>query len=87
MDKTAVIERVSKLEGHGQFYGWASEHKQPTGIEPKELNDHIKSKVMDTLQFLDQFDAPEDLDSAGTRYFITEEIKYFETHGHVRPSK
>lgn len=87
MDREAVVKRISQLNGHGQFYVWASEHESPTGIEPKELNDHIKGKVMDTLQFLDQSDAPEDLDSAGSRYFIIKEIEYFETHGHIRPSR
>ncbi len=86
MDKAAVIARISCISGHGQFYVWATEKERPTGIEPRELNEHIKGCVMETLHYLNEIDMPECFDSYETRELIIGEIDYFEEYGFIRHS-
>ena len=86
MNKLAVIARISCISGHDQFYAWAIEQDKPTGIEPPTLNEHIKEQVMETLEYLDQIDMPEDLNSGGVRWFIIREIELLELYGFIRNS-
>jgi len=86
MDKLTVIARISCIHGYDQFYAWAIEQDKPTGIEPPMLNEHIKDQVIEALEYLEDIDIPEFLNSAGVRIFIIQEIEHFERYGCIRHS-
>lgn len=86
MDKAAVIARISCISEYAQFYNWASEKERATGIEPSELNEHIKREVMEKLIDLSRIDGADYFDPYRAREFIIGEIDYFEEHGFIRHS-